>query len=173
MFFRLKKKLKLYIFSDLYELFRCVQKPIFLLCLITIILPTLLLCILCGWKAILFSGSMPSVPLWLVLPLFALLAGGIPAFSCAALLSLPHGYAVGLSRILIPLQTYHLLVSDLYLLLLIYHAPYVFCLLSALAMCLSAAVSIGYMRHLSRFSGGLLFLTLLFDTVLFFMTCGF
>lgn len=171
MLFRLKKRLKFRISADLCALLSHCHRPTLVLCFVTVLLSPLLLCALCAWKTVFFPTAMPSYARFLFLPAFLLL-GVLPnAFCVSVLLSYPRGNTQGVLRLCLPLYTYLLLVSDLYLLLLLYRAPNVFCVLSALAMCLCGVLlylSVSKLGITMRvcalvsmgFGGALFFLTL-------------
>ncbi len=168
-----RKRFRIRLYSDLFPLVGAVSKPMYLFSAVIILLPALLLCVLCAWKAILFPAALPPLAWWLFLPAYLLLGVVPPALVCALLTALPRSCSRSLWRVLLPALTYCLLLCDLYLLLLLYHAPYIFCVLSAAAMCVGSGLVAVFVRFLSRTLALLFGGTLLWNVLLFFLTLGF
>ncbi len=128
------KKSKRHLLLQIHELLSKTSFCILVLCLIAALLPTLLLYLLLIWKSIFFPATVPIMPI-LLLPF--LLMSIIPAaLLCAFLLSMPYIQTRCVIHILLPISTILLLLSNIYLLLLIYHVPYVFCIICAAFMVL-------------------------------------
>ena len=115
----------------MHEMTARMSRPLFVLCMLVSVSPSVLLSLLLFWKSIFFSGAMPALPWVLFLPLWLFFSCVIPSFCASILLALPCVLTGRISFRIIPICTGLLLLSFLWALLLFYHMPYPLCALTA------------------------------------------
>ncbi|MGM9626311.1 MAG: hypothetical protein ACI3XM_11470 [Eubacteriales bacterium] len=167
------KKIRCRLSAELHEMLSRMSPLTMIICFAAALLPAFLLSALIAWKAVFFPAALPKVIWGLFLPLWILFSAVPPALTAAVLLSFPAGQIRCVMRILLPACTLLVLLSDLYVLLLLYHITYFLCVLCAAVMAAVSLLCVFHAWRLSMITGLLMLFSCFWNCMLFFISVGF